>query len=91
MALGNSKHPMNHTTTTDYFAVYVKRAPKDKPRFMCNVEARDKRHALDIARSQGLPVPRFSTASRIGRAGYQAALRAVFPPLNAPVSCSTQQ
>ena len=73
---------MNATTALDYFAVYVKNTAKDKPRHICNVIAREGRHALRVARHHGLATTRHSTATRIGRAGYHAALKAVFPLMN---------
>jgi hypothetical protein len=62
----------------DYFAVW-KRAPgttKRKPgrlSFQGHYVARDERHALKIARQQGLSV-RTSHAVRVGIGGYAAAL-----------------
>lgn len=65
----------------DYHAVY---GPKG---FKCHVFARDKAHALKIARDQGLTLPRGSYARHIGRSGYYAALASVFK--TGPVSPST--
>jgi hypothetical protein len=66
------------TSRPDYFAVYVKKDRKERPRFLVNVLARDRREALKVARAHGLTVPRLSSAHYIGRDGYFASLRAVF-------------
>jgi hypothetical protein len=58
------------TKEPDYYSVYVKATQKDKPRHLCNVLARDRKSALQVARDHGLPVPRHSFAEHIGRAGY---------------------
>jgi len=65
------------TKQPDYFAVYVKASQKDKPRHLCNVLARDRKAALQVARDHGLSVPRHSYASHIGKEGYARSLAAV--------------
>ena len=65
------------SAATDYFAVN-RCVGKKTYRHLCNVRAKDEAHAMKIARNQGFQLPRGSYATRIGRAGYYAALRSVF-------------
>jgi len=65
-------------TGHDYFAVMLPPASRDgRARFLCNVLARDKNHAMKTARSHGFRLPRGAHAIHIGRDGYFAALRRV--------------
>ncbi|MFT4175036.1 MAG: hypothetical protein QM627_00125 [Luteolibacter sp.] len=64
---------------SDYYAVYVQRAAKARGRFLLHVHAKGKSDALRIARAHGHKLPRWSYAVHVGKAGYYAALRAVFP------------
>jgi hypothetical protein len=73
------KNQCNHCEIEpDYFAVYVQRSAKARGSFLLNVLARGKADALRIARNHGHKLPRWSYATHIGKAGYYAALRAVF-------------
>ena len=70
-------------TATDYYAIYRRLPGKGRPKiartnFLCNVTARDKDHALKIARACGFS-GRAIYAIHIGREGYFAALRSAFP------------
>jgi hypothetical protein len=58
--------------TSTYYAVY---GPKG---FKCHVLAGASRDALRIARDNGLSTPKGTTAIRVGREGYFAALRNAF-------------
>lgn len=74
------KHQCNHCEIEpDYYAVYVQRSSKARGSFLLNVLAKGKADALRIARAHGHKLPRWSYASHIGKRGYYAALRSVFP------------
>lgn len=53
-----------------YFSIYTVRAKKDRGTHLCNVFAKDKTHAMKIARTNGFTLPRGSYAVEIGRDGY---------------------
>lgn len=61
----------------DYFAVMRCRG-KDRFTFVCHASAKSEAEAVKIARRHGFKLPRGSYATRIGRAGYFAALSHAF-------------
>ena len=66
-------------SVADYYAVYVKRDPKDRGNFLTNVMAKGAKDAIRIARDHGHKLPRWSFALHIGREGYFRALASAFP------------
>jgi len=62
----------------DYYAIYNRKTAKSSGSFYCNVFARDRTHALKIARNNGFRPTRHAYAIHIGRTGYFASLRRAF-------------
>lgn len=63
----------------DYYAVYIRRGPKDQGRFLSHVyTSRGKQGALNAVRREGHKLPRWSYAVRIGKEGYYSSLRREF-------------
>ena len=67
--------PTDMTTTTDYYAVMVRRARGAQPVQICNVLCKDRHSALRAAKAHGFHIPRHAYAVRIGRSGYYQALK----------------
>lgn len=66
---------LNPHSTHDFYAVF--QPPKTRKGFsshLCNVHARDGKHALQIARNHGLSLRKGAHASYLGRAGYAESL-----------------
>ena len=78
MTNNETTNPEASEIPNDYYSVYVKRKPKDRGNFLCNVLAKSTSDAMRIARAHGHTLPRGSYSVRIGKEGYYAALRYAF-------------
>lgn len=69
---------MSLNAESDYYAVHVRRNPKNRGNFLLHVHAKDKPDALRITRAHGHKLPNGSYAVHVGKEGYHAALRHAF-------------
>lgn len=62
----------------DYYSIHIKRSPKAWPYHLCNVFAKSKADAMRLARDTFGKLPKWTSASRIGKEGYYNHLRSAF-------------